>query len=147
LFLDEPTTGFDPAARRRSWETIRGFAAGGTTIVLTTHYLEEAQTLADRVIVMSRGAIVASGTPDELGERGAGRTSVRFRVSPDYASALGVEADDQGLVHIDADDPVPVLARITNTALERRIPITGLEVSRVTLEEAYLRLVGEEEGE
>lgn len=146
LFLDEPTTGFDPAARRRSWETIRGFAGAGTTIVLTTHYLDEAQTLADRVIVMSRGVIVASGTPDQLGERGAGRTTIRFQVSPELAGALGVEANGDGTVQIEVDDPVPVLARITSTAMERRIPLNGLEVNRVTLEDAYLRLVGEDDG-
>ncbi len=141
LFLDEPTTGFDPAARRHSWSAIKGLAAEGTTIVLTTHYLEEAQELADRVIVMAQGAIRADGHPDDLGERSAGRTTIRFRVELDSAAELGVEPDSNGLVEISTDDPVPVLARITWTATEMGIPISGLEVNRLTLEEAYLRLV------
>ncbi len=141
LFLDEPTTGFDPAARRHSWSAIKGLAAEGTTIVLTTHYLEEAQELADRVIVMAQGAIRADGHPDDLGERSAGRTTIRFRVELDSAAELGVEPDSNGLVEISTDNPVPVLARITWTATEMGIPISGLEVNRLTLEEAYLRLV------
>ena len=147
LFLDEPTTGFDPAARRHSWEAIRGLAADGTTIVLTTHYLEEAQELADRVIVMARGAILASGHPDDLGDRRAGATTIRFRVDSDGAAALGVEPAANGMVEIASDDPVPLVARITTSAVERGIALSGLEVSRLTLEEAYLRLVGGEGGE
>lgn len=143
LFLDEPTTGFDPAARRHSWSAIKGLAAEGTTIVLTTHYLEEAQELADRVIVMANGAIQASGHPDDLGERSAGTTTIRFRVDPASVADLGVEPGGNGLVEISTDDPVPVLARITAAAVEKNIPVSGLEVSRLTLEEAYLRLVGE----
>lgn len=143
LFLDEPTTGFDPAARRQSWSAIKGLAAGGTTIVLTTHYLEEAQELADRVIVMANGAIQASGHPDDLGERSASKTTIRFRVDPASVADLGVEPGGNGLVEISTDDPVPVLARITAAAVEKNIPVSGLEVSRLTLEEAYLRLVGE----
>jgi ABC-2 type transport system ATP-binding protein len=143
LFLDEPTTGFDPAARRRSWQAIAGFAAQGTTIVLTTHYLEEAQELADRVIVMSRGSIVASGSPDDLGERRAGTTTIRFRIAPQRAHELGVETNGDGGVEISSTDPVPVVARLTSEAVRLGIAMTGLEVSRLTLEEAYLRLVGD----
>lgn len=144
LFLDEPTTGFDPAARRHSWNAIKGLAADGTTIVLTTHYLEEAQELADRVIVMAQGAIRADGHPDDLGERSAGKTTIRFRVDPDSVAALGVEPGPNGSVEISSDDPVPILARITSTAVEKGVRISGLEVSRLTLEEAYLRLVGDQ---
>lgn len=144
LFLDEPTTGFDPAARRHSWAAIRGLAAEGTTIVLTTHYLEEAQELADRVIVMANGSIVASGPPDDLGERNTGRTTIRFRVERADAVPLGVDPGPNGLVEIVSDDPVPLVARITSTAVARGITISGLEVNRLTLEEAYLRLVGGE---
>lgn len=140
LFLDEPTTGFDPAARRRSWEAIRAMAGSGTTVVLTTHYLEEAQALADRVIVMSRGSIVASGPPDDLGERATGSTTVKFKVDPTRAGELGVEANG-GMVSIQTDDPVPLINRITGSALRLGIRLEGFEVSRLTLEEAYLRLV------
>lgn len=144
LFLDEPTTGFDPAARRRSWGAIRDLATHGTTIVLTTHYLEEAQELADRVMVMARGSIVASGAPDDLGERRTGSTTIRFRVDPARAGELGVEAPSNGAVEITTTDPIPLVARITSTAVERGIEVFALEVSRLTLEEAYLRLVGEQ---
>lgn len=144
LFLDEPTTGFDPAARRQSWAAIKGLAAEGTTIVLTTHYLEEAQELADRVIVMAQGQIVASGHPDDLGERTAGSTTIRFRVAPADGASLGVEPGPNGLVEIVSDDPVPEVARITSTAVAQGITIASLEVTRLTLEEAYLRLVGGE---
>jgi ABC-2 type transport system ATP-binding protein len=141
LFLDEPTTGFDPAARRRSWDAIRSLAGAGTTVVLTTHYLEEAQALADRVIVMSRGSIVASGPPDDLGERSSGSTIIRFKVDPSRVGELGVDATD-GIVIIETNDPVPLINRITGDALRLDIAIDGLEISRLTLEEAYLRLVG-----
>ncbi|HJQ78136.1 MAG TPA: ABC transporter ATP-binding protein [Acidimicrobiia bacterium] len=141
LFLDEPTTGFDPAARRRSWEAIRALAGAGTTVVLTTHYLEEAQALADRVIVMSRGSIVASGPPDDLGDRSTGSTTIRFKVDPARANDLGVGANG-GAVVIETDDPVPMINRITGDALRLGIAIEGLELTRPTLEEAYLRLVG-----
>lgn len=144
LFLDEPTTGFDPAARRQSWEAIRSLATEGTTIVLTTHYLEEAQELADRVIVMSGGRIVANGHPDDLGERRAGNTTIRFRVGGDEAAALRVTPDDTGLVEIVTEDPVPDLARITSMAVQGGITLSGLEVTRLTLEEAYLRLLSED---
>ena len=141
LFLDEPTTGFDPAARRRSWEAIKGFAARGTTIVLTTHYLEEAQELADRVMVMARGTIVASGPPDDLGERKAGTTTIRFRIDPARAGDLGVESAADGAVELSTTDPVPMVARLTSEAVRQGIAMSALEVSRLTLEEAYLRLL------
>lgn len=146
LFLDEPTTGFDPEARRRSWQAIDNLAGGGTTVVLTTHYLEEAQELADRVIVISRGKIVASGTPDDLGERSAGLTTIRFRVgSADEAARLHVETDQTGQVVIETADPLPVVSRITTAAVANSIVLESFEVARLTLEEAYLRLVTSDE--
>jgi ABC-2 type transport system ATP-binding protein len=146
LFLDEPTTGFDPEARRRSWQAIGALAGGGTTVVLTTHYLEEAQELADRVIVIARGQIVATGTPDDLGDRRAGSTIVRFRVqSFEDAARLGVEADATGHVAIETSDAIPLINRITGAALADGIPLEMFEVSRLTLEEAYLRLVAGDE--
>jgi ABC-2 type transport system ATP-binding protein len=145
LFLDEPTTGFDPAARRRSWEAIRGLSAKGTTVVLTTHYLEEAQELADRVIVMAEGSIVADGPPDTLGERNPGVATIRFSVDPLRATDLGMVAVDGGRVEIETDDPVRTIHEITTKALDNDIPLRNLEVSRLSLEEAYLRLVSPRE--
>lgn len=142
LFLDEPTTGFDPGARHQSWEAIKGFAAAGTTIVLTTHYLEEAQELSDRVIVMARGSIVANGAPDDLGNRRTGDTTITFRIDPAHADQLGVATAGDGRVELTTTEPVPVMARITSLAVERDIAISNLEVRRLTLEEAYLELVG-----
>lgn len=141
LFLDEPTTGFDPAARRRSWEAIRRLASSGTTVVLTTHYLEEAQQLADRVIVMSKGEIVASGSPDDLGERRSGISTIRFRIDPTMAGALGVEADAGGWVLTETHDPIRMVNELTGRALSAGITIEDFEVGKITLEEAYLRLV------
>lgn len=145
LFLDEPTTGFDPAARRRSWEAIRGLSANGTTVVLTTHYLEEAQELADRVIVMAGGLIVADGPPDTLGERNPGVATISFSVDPLRATDLGMVAVDGGRVEIETDDPVRTIHEITTKALDNDIPLRNLEVSRLSLEEAYLRLVSPRE--
>jgi ABC-2 type transport system ATP-binding protein len=141
LFLDEPTTGFDPGARRRSWEAITRLSEQGATIVLTTHYLEEAHELADRVIVMAEGLIAADGPPDDLGDRREGRTTITFRVDPSRAADIGVTADTEGKVEIETDDPVTAVHDLTSGALRARIEIYGLEVRKLTLEEAYLRLV------
>ncbi|HEU4320107.1 MAG TPA: ABC transporter ATP-binding protein [Acidimicrobiia bacterium] len=141
LFLDEPTTGFDPAARRRSWEAIRQLASSGTTVVLTTHYLEEAQQLADRVVVMSMGEIVANGSPDDLGERRSGLSTIRFRIDPSRAGALGVEPDAGGWVVTETHDPIRLINELTGKALATGIAIEDFEVGKITLEEAYLRLV------
>ena len=145
LFLDEPTTGFDPAARRQAWETIRGLRRLGTTIVLTTHYLDEAQALADRVAIIADGRIVASGTPDTLGARGDAPSQLRFRL------AAGVEppalpglapADERGHVLL-TNDPTRVLHELTGWALERGVVLEHLQVTRPTLEDVYLELTGE----
>ena len=145
LFLDEPTTGFDPAARRNSWEAIKRLAEQGTTVVLTTHYLEEAQELANRVIVMTDGRIVANGAPDDLGDRRAGTSTIGFRVDPARAHELGVPSDGSGRVELETDEPVKTIHGITDRALRAGIELTGLEVRRLTLEEAYLRLVTPDE--
>ena len=129
LFLDEPTTGFDPAARRAAWETIRALRALGKTILLTTHYLEEAQALADRVAIVKDGRMVAEGPPDRLGP-----DSSRYRVS--YVSA-GRRVEHQ------TDDPTELLHRLTRDALARGERLDGLEVTRPTLEEVYLELTAE----
>jgi ABC-2 type transport system ATP-binding protein len=129
LFLDEPTTGFDPSARRAAWETIRSLRALGKTILLTTHYIEEAHRLADRVAVLRRGEIVASGTPAELIAQ-APATIIRYRLN-------GEE------VVLETEEPVRALHELTGEALRDGFELSGLEVHRPTLEEVYLALTEE----
>jgi ABC-2 type transport system ATP-binding protein len=131
VFLDEPTTGFDPAARRTAWNVVRRLKELDKTVLLTTHYLEEAQALADRVAIVKEGRIVAEGPPSELGP---GRS--RYRVS--YLS-------QERRVEHRTDDPTELLHRLTRDALARGERLDGLEVSRPTLEDVYLELTGEEE--
>jgi ABC-2 type transport system ATP-binding protein len=131
IFLDEPTTGFDPAARRTAWGVVRRLKELGKTVLLTTHYLEEAQELADRVAIVKDGRIVAEGPPGSLGP---GRS--RYRVS--YMSE-GRRVEHQ------TDDPTELLHRLTRDALARGERLEGLEVTRPTLEEIYLELTRETE--
>jgi ABC-2 type transport system ATP-binding protein len=130
IFLDEPTTGFDPRARRQAWETIRGLRGLGKTILLTTHYLDEAERLADRVAVLSHGQIVASGTPAEL-TGAVPATEIRYREN-------GHE------VVLETDEPTRVLHELTGRALADRRELEGLVVRRPSLEEVYLSLTEEE---
>jgi ABC-2 type transport system ATP-binding protein len=132
IFLDEPTTGFDPRARRQAWETIRGLRGLGKTILLTTHYLDEAEQLADRVAVLAHGRIVASGTPAEL-TGAVPATEIRYREN-------GRE------VVLETDEPTRVLHDLTARALAESRELEGLVVRRPSLEEVYLSLT-EEEGE
>jgi ABC-2 type transport system ATP-binding protein len=126
LFLDEPTTGFDPAARRAAWETIRSLRSLGKTILLTTHYLDEAEQLSDRVAVLREGQIVAIGRPSELtGETQA--TEIRFR------------RDGEEVV-LTTDEPTRVLHELTAQALADGFELDELTVRRPTLEEIYLSL-------
>jgi ABC-2 type transport system ATP-binding protein len=129
IFLDEPTTGFDPAARRTAWGVVRALKELGKTVFLTTHYLDEAQALADRVAIVKEGRIVAEGPPDQLGPR-----SSRYRVS--YVS-------DGSRVEHQTDDPTELLHRLTRDAIARGERLEGLEVTRPTLEEVYLELTSE----
>jgi ABC-2 type transport system ATP-binding protein len=130
VFLDEPTTGFDPAARRSAWEMIRSLRSLGKTILLTTHYLDEAQQLADRVAVIRSGEIVSLGTPSDLiGETRT--TEIRYR-------------RDGELVSQETDDPTRVLHELTAAALADGVVLEQLEVRRPTLEDVYLELVGDE---
>ena len=126
IFLDEPTTGFDPAARRQAWETIRGLRALGTTVLLTTHYLEEAQALADRLAILRDGRIVATGSPRELLD-GHALVEIRYRRN-------GQE------VVIDTDEPTRVLHELTAQALAAGVELEGLVVQRRTLEDVYLEM-------
>jgi ABC-2 type transport system ATP-binding protein len=129
VFLDEPTTGFDPAARRTAWGVVRALKELGKTVLLTTHYLDEAQELADRVAIVKEGRIVAEGPPDQLGPG-----SSRYRVS--YVSS-GSRVEHQ------TDDPTELLHRLTRDAIARGERLDGLEVTRPTLEEVYLELTAE----
>jgi ABC-2 type transport system ATP-binding protein len=129
VFLDEPTTGFDPAARRTAWGVVRRLKDLGKTVLLTTHYLDEAQALADRVAIVKDGRIVAEGPPDRLGPG-----SSRYRVS--YIS-------DGRRVEHQTDDPTELLHRLTRDAIARGERLEGLEVTRPTLEEVYLELTSE----
>ncbi|NUT31673.1 MAG: ABC transporter ATP-binding protein [Hamadaea sp.] len=128
LFLDEPTTGFDPVARREFWELIRGLRAGGTTIVLTTHYLEEAESLADRVGVIAGGRMIAVSTPAELGGRNTAQATVTWR-APD-----GAAREER------TDSPTAVVQRL---AAEYAGEVPELAIHRPTLEDIYLRMIGD----
>jgi ABC-2 type transport system ATP-binding protein len=130
IFLDEPTTGFDPQARRAAWETIRSLRELGKTILLTTHYLDEAQALADRVAIIKDGRVLAIGPPRELGAHPPGGT--RYRVS--YRDGSGE------LVERETDDPTSLLASLTSEALARGERLEELSVGRPTLEDVYLEL-------
>jgi ABC-2 type transport system ATP-binding protein len=130
IFLDEPTTGFDPAARRQAWETVRSLRDLGKTVLLTTHYLDEAQALADRVAIIKDGAILAQGPPGELGEG-----TTRYRVS--WRDADG-EAHEQV-----TDDPTALLHELTGEALARGERLEELAVSRPSLEDVYLELTAD----
>ena len=148
LFLDEPTTGFDPGARRNAWEIVRNLTALGKTVFLTTHYMDEAQTLASHVAVIAKGEIVASGTPDTLGGRDLGTVSVRFRLGdgigeppPSFGASLS-----NGGYELRTVEPTRALHELTGWALERGIELDGLEVTRPTLEDVYLELTGGEAG-
>jgi ABC-2 type transport system ATP-binding protein len=148
LFLDEPTTGFDPSARRRAWEMVASLRDLGKTVFLTTHYMEEAQTLADRVAIIAHGRIVAQGSPRELAGQASGEVRISFRLPAGVAGADLPErlaaAVGNGEVSMQAEDPVPVLHELTAWALERRIPLAELEVRPPSLEDVYLELTADE---
>jgi ABC-2 type transport system ATP-binding protein len=133
VFLDEPTTGFDPAARRAAWGTIRSLKELGKTVLLTTHYLDEAQALADRVAIIKDGRILAEGSPSALGA-GAGRHLVSYR------------AADGVLRTQETDDPTTLLHELTGAALARGERLEDLSVTRPSLEEVYLELTAEARG-
>jgi ABC-2 type transport system ATP-binding protein len=133
IFLDEPTTGFDPAARRAAWQVIATLRDLGKTILLTTHYLDEAQSLADRVAIVKDGVIVAEGPPSELSTRPRS-----YRVSYQRNGSR---------VELETEDPTQLLHRLTGEALERGERLEGLSVSRPTLEDVYLELTAEADSE
>ena len=143
IFLDEPTTGFDPAARRASWEVISGLRALGTTILLTTHYMEEAERLADRIAVMRDGVIVATGTPATLGGRNRATGTIAFTL-PDGVEldelTPGASLDHERRVVMSSGAPMADLHELTGRALALGLELSDIEVRRPTLEDVYLEL-------
>jgi len=147
LFLDEPTTGFDPGARRHAWDVIRNLAELGKTIFLTTHYMDEAQNLANRVAVIAKGEIVAEGPPSTLVEQHLARTVIRFRRPPgDLPPSVHDGSTVGAEIEIAVDEPTRTLHELTSWAVERGIELEGLQVTRPTLEDVYLELTGGEAG-
>jgi ABC-2 type transport system ATP-binding protein len=144
LFLDEPTTGFDPTARRQAWDVVNNLGDLGKTVVLTTHYMEEAQALADRIVVLAAGRIVAEGPPDTIGGRAEAAVRITFQLPPGAAADdLPVPATVQGgLVVVESDEPTAALHALTGWALARRHELSGLTVARPSLEDIYLGLIG-----
>jgi ABC-2 type transport system ATP-binding protein len=146
LFLDEPTTGFDPSARRRSWELVANLRSLGTTILLTTHYMDEAQNLADRVAVLANGRIVAEDTPDMLAGRENGVAFVRFRLPEGvHAQELPLPRDVEletanGHISFRTETPTRVLTPLLDWASMRGEELEGLSVTRPSLEDVYLEL-------
>jgi ABC-2 type transport system ATP-binding protein len=147
VFLDEPTTGFDPSARRAAWEMIAGLRSTGVTVLLTTHYMEEAEYLADRVAVIAAGRIVAEGTPDTLGGRAQAEAEIRFTLPPNLTaedlpervrSALADRSGDRVLLR--AQSPLAVLAPLVGWAEAGNVDLADIEVRRPTLEDVYLAL-------
>jgi ABC-2 type transport system ATP-binding protein len=153
LFLDEPTTGFDPSARRQAWGVIAGLHELGKTVFLTTHYMDEAQRLADRVAIIAAGKIVAEGTPSDLGDREARPAEISFEL-PDWLEVSDLPAGiasaatvANGSVSLSSDRPVELLHDLTGWALERSLVLEGLEVRRPSLEDIYLELTAAERPE
>ena len=144
LFLDEPTTGLDPAGRRSSWELVRRLAGEGTTVILTTHYMEEAEMLADQVAIIASGKIVAHGPPASLGGRDQGAATIRFQLPAGVTPAdlpVAVLGDGPS-VELRTDRELEALFELTRWAIEHEVRLAGLTVSRHTLEDVYLQLTG-----
>ena len=148
LFLDEPTTGFDPNARRNAWEIVKNLTMLGKTVFLTTHFMDEAQYLADRVAVIASGEIVAEGTPDTIAGRDRMTPRIRFRLPeetfgiPDWGQRPGQE----GSFELQAEDPTKMLHVMTDWAIGHGLSFETIEVARPSLEDVYLELTGGQEG-
>jgi ABC-2 type transport system ATP-binding protein len=147
LFLDEPTTGFDPGAKRNAWEVIKGLAGLGKTIFLTSHSMDEVQYLADRVVIIAAGNIVAQGTPQSLVSAGPATTTVRFRapqipLPETFPTAAHVEGE---MVELETEDATRTLYELTSWAVQSGISLDGLQVTRPSLEDVYLEITGEVE--
>ena len=148
LFLDEPTTGFDPSARRNAWEMVKNLVTLGKTVWLTTHFMDEAQYLANRVAVIAKGTIVAEGPPSSLAGRDQMQTTVRFRPSPGAPAPpeLGQVPDGSGSLLVRTDEPTRIAHEVTGWALEHGVDLEVFEVVQPSLEDVYLELTGAEEG-
>ena len=144
LFLDEPTTGFDPSARRDAWSVIKNLATLGLTVLLTTHYMDEAQFLADRVAVIVDGQIVAEGPPATLGGRDVAKARIRYRRSAGAAppGELSGTVGSDGYTEMTPDDVVKTLHDLTGWAIDHGSTLDGLQVTRLSLEDVYLTLTG-----
>lgn len=146
LFLDEPTTGFDPSARRQAWSVLESLTALGKTILLTTHYLDEAQHLADRIAVIDHGRIVAEGTPETLGGRQDVLAVIRFRTPLGVAAGelpLADVVEENGQVSVTTDSPTRALHALTGWAVSKGLELERLEIVRPSLEDVYLELTGD----
>jgi len=146
VFLDEPTTGFDPSARRNAWEIVRGMRELGKTILLTTHYMDEAQSLTDRVCVVSGGRVVRIGTPGSLR---AERTAAVIQFVPPPGVSVPVVGEkvpsgEEGLLAMTTETPTQALHELTAWAVARQLELERLEVTRPSLEDVYLELTGGE---
>jgi ABC-2 type transport system ATP-binding protein len=147
LFLDEPTTGFDPSARRQAWGILDDLVNLGKTILLTTHYMDEAQHLADRIAIIDHGRIVAQGTPETLGGRADGKSVIRFALPEGVAlERIPISGATQrdGLVELEAESPTRALHQLTGWAMENGVELERLQVSRPSLEDVYLELTGDD---
>ena len=147
LFLDEPTTGFDPTSRRNTWEMIKELQSIGKTVFLTTHYMDEAEYLSDRVALIVNGKIIATGSPNELTQLNK-LTTITFRINhPEIdlpKTLFSADKNENGLFIIQTDVPQKVLYELTKWAMDSRVQLDDLKVSRTTLEETYLELVNSE---
>ncbi len=145
LFLDEPTTGFDPAARQEAWQIVKDLARIGKTVLLTTHYLDEAEQLADRVAIIAGGTILVEDTPARLGGRDRQRPRLTFRLPDDVAPPRGIggELEPDGRYVIEPDDLTDTLHRLTGWARRQGIALDDLQLQRPTLEDTYLQLLAE----
>jgi ABC-2 type transport system ATP-binding protein len=151
LYLDEPTTGFDPSARHAAWEMLEGLRELGKTILLTTHYMDEAEHLADRVAVIAAGRLMALGTPDELAERQMASTTVITFVAPDEYGSLpalrGRTRRDGQRVEVQTSAPTEDLHELTAWALAREVELRSLRLARPSLEQVYLDVIEQAERE
>jgi len=146
LFLDEHTTGFDPTARRQAWDMISDLTKMGKTVLLTTHYMDEAQALADRVIVIAAGRIVAEGPPDSIGGRADADARIRFQMPPGTSVdelPVAAEVDDDGLAVVTTATPTKALQALTTWALTNGGELEQLSVTRPSLDDIYLALTAD----
>jgi len=146
VFLDEPTTGFDPSARRESWGMIEALRDLGKTVLLTTHYMDEAEHLADRIVVIGNGRIVAQGTAKQLADQVNAQTRVSWKpltTDPRPPDRLGAQVDETGRAIIETSDSLITLNALTNWAIEIGVPLPELNVARPTLEDVYLELTSD----